>query len=107
MKDRRIEIRVSEELYNMLVFKASASDKKLSEFVRECIVSSDVKIDNSKDILKLVFQMNKIGNNINQIAHKLNIAHNSNKMNDINYTNLLDELIVIEHFLKELSDEFI
>ena len=102
MKDKTITIRLSDELYNMLQIKASASNMNTSDYIRTSINDSDIKVDNRKDIGKLIGSINKVGNNINQIAHNLNIANNSNKLDDINYNNILDKLTIIEHQLKEV-----
>ena len=102
MKDKTITIRLSDELYNMLQIKASASNMNTSDYIRTSINDSDIKVDNRKDIGKLIGSINKVGNNINQIAHNLNIANNSNKLDDINYNNILDKLTIIEYQLKEV-----
>lgn len=105
MKDKRVNIRLSKELFNMLTFKAIAAKKTTSEYIRESITTSDIKVDNSKDINRLISSLNLIGNNINQIAHNLNIANKSDKLDDINYNNLLDRLIIIEYKLKNISND--
>lgn len=102
MKDKTITIRLSDELYNMLQIKASASNMNTSDYIRTSINDSDIKVDNRKDIGKLIGSVNKVGNNINQIAHNLNIANSSNKLDDINYNNILDKLTIIEYQLKEV-----
>ena len=102
MKDKTITIRLSDELYNMLQIKTSASNMNTSDYIRTSINDSDIKVDNRKDIGKLIGSINKVGNNINQIAHNLNIANNSNKLDDINYNNILDKLTIIEYQLKEV-----
>lgn len=102
MKDKTITIRLSAELYNMLQIKASASNMNTSDYIRTSINESVIKVDNRKDIGKLIGSINKVGNNINQIAHNLNIANNSNKLDDINYNNILDKLTIIEYQLKEV-----
>ncbi|MEA2018243.1 MAG: plasmid mobilization relaxosome protein MobC, partial [Campylobacterota bacterium] len=96
MKNKEFKFRLSEELYNMLQLKASASNMNASDYLRSAINTSDIKIDDRKDIGKLICSINRIGNNINQIAHNLNKANNSNKLDDINYNNILDKLTIIE-----------
>ena len=103
MKDKRVNIRLSNELFNMLTFKAIAAKKTTSEYIRESITTSDIRVDNSKDINRLISSLNLIGNNINQIAHILNIANKIDKLDDVNYNNLLDRLIIIEYKLKDIS----
>ncbi len=102
MKNKEFKFRLSGELYNMLQLKAAASNMNASDYIRNAINTSDIKINDRKDIGKLIGAINKIGNNINQIAHNLNIANNSNKLDDINYNNILDKLTIIEYQQKEL-----
>jgi len=102
MKDKTISFKATNEFYNMLQFKSKASNMKPSDFIRHSINESNIKIDNSKDIGKLIGSVNKVGNNINQIAYNLNIANNKDKLDDINYNNILDKLTIIEYQLKEV-----
>ncbi len=102
MKDRVVTTRLTNELYNMLQLKAASTNMTASDYIRHSITNSDIKIDNRKDIGKLIGSVNKVGNNINQIAYNLNIANNSNKLDDINYNNILDKLTIIEYQLKEV-----
>jgi len=102
VKDKQINLRLSQELYNMLQLKSRASNMTASNYIRTAINSSQIKIDNSKDIGKLIGSINKVGNNINQIAHTLNKANNSNKLKDIEYNNILNKLTIIEYQLKDI-----
>lgn len=102
MKTKQLNIRVTEEIYNMLQLKSKASNMTATDYIITSINQSDIKIDNRKDIGKLIGSVNKVGNNINQIAHNLNIANNSNKLDDVNYNNILDKLTIIEYQLKEV-----
>jgi len=104
MKDKMLRIRLNDELYNMLAFKAEASDKNMSEYVRELISNSEVKA-NEKDYIYLIGAVNKIGNNLNQIAYNLNYARNKDKLDDIDYDNLLASLLLIENTLQNILDE--
>ena len=105
MKDKRVNIRLSNELYNMLTFKAIAAKKSNSEYIRQSIITSDIKVDYSRDVHRLIVSLNSIGNNVNQLAHNLNIANMSDKLDDINYNKLLDRLIIIEYKLKDLLND--
>ena len=86
----------------MLQLKSKASNMTASNYIRTSINNSKIKVDDSKDIGKLIGAINKVGNNINQIAYTLNKANNSNRLNDIDYNNILDKLIIIEYQLKEI-----
>lgn len=100
-KKKTISLRLTNELYNLLQFKA-ASKISASDYIRQSITQSDIKVNNSKDIFALIGSVNKVGNNINQIAHTLNIANKNNNLNDIDYNNIIDSLLLIEYQLKDI-----
>jgi hypothetical protein len=105
MKDKTINLRLTNELFNQLTFKATASGRNNSEYIREVINNSEIRVDNSKNINELLFQLNRIGNNLNQISKNLNIANNENSLNDVDYENLLNELTIFNYQLHTLSEE--
>jgi hypothetical protein len=105
MKDKQINLRLTNELFNQLTFKANTCGKSTSEFLRESIHNSEIKVDNSKNINEMIFQVNRIGNNLNQIAKNLNISNNENSLNDYDYENLLNELNIIEFLLIDILKE--
>jgi len=105
MKDKRLNIRLSNELYNMLQFKATAAKKSNSDFIRQSILKSEIRVDESKNQFFIISSINKLGNNINQIAYVLNCANKSNNLNAVDYSNILDELIIIEKQLKVLIND--
>jgi len=104
MKDKVINIRISEEQYKQLCFKAQAVSKSNSEYIREAISTSEVKQDSSKIKSELIASLNHIGNNINQIAHSLNIAKKSDKLSGIDYKDLINHLTIIERYMKDISE---
>ncbi len=46
------------------------SDLGLSEYIRKCIMGKEIKV--VSDIKELVWALNRIGNNLNQLARKVN-----------------------------------
>ncbi|MGD9554415.1 MAG: plasmid mobilization relaxosome protein MobC [Arcobacteraceae bacterium] len=102
MKTEVINFRVSEEVRKMLDFKSNAADKTKTQFLIDLIILNEVKFDESSNIIQLIFQLRKIGNNVNQIAHALNLANMNNDLSDFNYKNLLNQLVLIEHRLNQL-----
>ena len=95
-------MRLSEEVIKTLTLKSRAINMNKTEYVTKAILDSYIKEDNSKDIARLIGSINKIGNNINQIAYNLNIAKNNNKLGEQNFEDLLNKLIIIEYKLKEV-----
>lgn len=76
----------------------------MSEFIRKSV---NTKIENAptpkaKKVYKktdpeLLYELNKIGVNLNQIARKLN------EKNDINTVSILQELVILEKKLSEIT----
>lgn len=76
-KQKRFEIRLSDEEKQNIEEKAKLSGLTMSEYIRQAAVTTSVKINiinepNVNQIADLAFQIKKVGTNINQIAHKLN-----------------------------------
>ena len=68
-----IQIYLSDD--EMIVLKAKMREsgiKNMSQYIRELIVYSDVYYVEYKDIREMNTELGRIGNNINQIAHKMN-----------------------------------
>lgn len=102
MKDKVVTLRLTDELNNMLEFKAVSAGMTKSDYLRNFINGSNVSFNDSKDIAKLLAGINKVGNNLNQIAHVLNIANKSDNLNDIDYDIIKDDLLIIKHQMNEL-----
>lgn len=86
------------------MLKAQASGKTMSEYVKELIMTSEVKPTKSKDYGRLLGAVNVIGNNINQIARSLNKANKQGALADENYDELLNVLLLIWANTKALLD---
>lgn len=97
-------VRLTDEEYVNLQMKAKASNKKVSEYIRELIAMSKVKVSN-KDYVKMMAEVNKIGNNLNQIARNLNIACKKDELSKQDYEMLLAQLYSIDKQLKEILNE--
>ena len=98
-----LHIKISDELKAVLMMKAQASGKSMSQYVKELIATSQVK-PSSKDYGRLLGAVNIIGNNINQIARNLNIANKQGVLADENYDELLNVLLLIWANTKALLD---
>lgn len=73
VRDRNIHIMVTSYEYELIYKKMKASGKKtLREFLIECAINAYIiKVDYT-ELNNLIHEVNKIGVNINQIAHKVN-----------------------------------
>ena len=103
MNNKQINLKMSDELYNMIVFKARANNMNVSEFIRTSVKKADIKYNDSKDISNLIASLNHIGNNINQIAHILNIANVNNNLSEVDYETIINNLAVITNNISELG----
>jgi predicted transcriptional regulator len=92
-----LKVAMSEELYNSLQFNANSLNITLSKYCREILKNGYIVKSNS-DYGLVLYHLNKIGNNINQIAR----FANANKSLDIEIYN---QLLEIENYLKELSND--
>ena len=77
-RNNRFEIRLFDEEVEILENKAKIQGLSKTEYIREIILYSEIK-DNKRNILsdenfkKLLYEINRIGNNINQIAYNSNL----------------------------------
>jgi len=102
-KMKQIKVFFSEFDYSFLKKISADRDITMSEFIRKSVNS---KIENppapkTKKVYKvadpkLLFELNKIGNNLNQIAKKLNSNEN------IGNSTIIQKLVEIEKKLNEL-----
>lgn len=103
MKNNTIVVRLSDELHAELIIKSKSLNMSISEFIRSTIINSEVSYKtNAKDYGYLIGAINKIGNNINQIAHNLNIARNEKTLSNTDFDDLINQLIIINANVKSL-----
>ncbi|WP_281790414.1 MULTISPECIES: plasmid mobilization protein [Erysipelotrichaceae] len=74
MKDKRIEIRVSSDLYYTIISYARSLGISVTQLIVESVLASEVvQIQEISDIeMERVMCMKKIGDNINQVARAMN-----------------------------------
>ena len=97
MYDRKIKlsVRVNEREYKHLKFQASNAGLKMEPFIRKLIMGTEIRPRPPDNIAQLIREINYIGNNINQIARKVNTENRVNQAQ-------LEELI---HLLGEIYRE--
>lgn len=69
-KDNMIVIRVTKQEKERLIKKSQKAEMTLSEYLIEQGLERDIVI--IEDIKKFVYELRKIGNNINQLTHLAN-----------------------------------
>ena len=109
MKKDEFKFRISKELKDLLNSKSQEANMNSSEFLRELILSSqiNIKTTNKKDLKELIWNVNKIGVNINQLAYALNYSIEANKLDNYSYINLTNKLLIIENRLDSILKEAI
>jgi len=94
-KDVRITIRVNEKQSEKLKQIAEESGYSVSEVLRD-FISQDKQIIKKEDTQALISQINKIGNNLNQIAFRINSDNLKNKINNETYITASSRLLMIQ-----------
>ena len=109
MKKDEFKFRISKELKDLLESKSQNASMNSSEFLRQLILSSqiNIKATNKKDIKELIWNINKIGVNINQLAYALNYSIEIKKLDNYSYQNLANRLLIIENRLDSILKEAI
>ena len=100
-KSKRIEIRLTEELFSNLNSKIQGSGLSQSEFLRQSL--SQGKVIVKKDYNNLALQVHKVGVNLNEVAFVLNVANLKNTLNNYDYQALLTELKLIQNQLSRIG----
>lgn len=104
VKNKAISLRLTEALFSELSFKSSLLNIDNSDFLRQCITNTIIstKLD-TKELAALIASSNKIGHDISQMAEVLNVSNLEDSLEDVEYENLLNQLILIREQLRELS----
>ncbi len=73
LRNKRVEIRATEYEYEQIMRQFKASGKNtLREFIIESAINGCIINVDYKELKQLAYEVNRIGNNINQVAHKIN-----------------------------------
>lgn len=104
MKDKRIEIRLSSDLYYTVIGYARSLGISVTDLIIESVLASEVvKIQEISDIeLERVKCMKKIGDNINQVARAMNGIYK--KVQQTTDTDLLFANADFKSLLMEVRD---
>lgn len=103
MKKNFVGVKLTDELYAEILIKSQSLNMTISDYIRGTIVNTELNYRTSeKDFGYLIGAINKIGNNINQIARNLNIARNEQSLNQADYEDLMNQLIIINSEVKNL-----
>ena len=100
MKKRQIikNFRIDPSENKMLKQKAKESNSSEADFLRNCILNKNTDYVLRKEVLDILYELRKIGVNINQIAH---IANSTNQIMENKYETNYKELMTIIEELRE------
>lgn len=90
-KNIRKTLRFSEDEFSIIKKNLDNADISFSTFARSAILKKKIKLPIEKE---LIFEINKIGNNLNQIAKAINSREDK--------IDILTELVEIEKAIKSL-----
>jgi len=74
-----------------------------SEFIRQSLLKSEIKINDSEVEQYKCFILGKISNNVNQFAKRLNEDNQLNKISENTYKEVLSELVKLNENVVKLS----
>jgi len=72
MKNKTISLRLSEEEYKRLKTKADELGYSISELIRKKVLSNRERLAPKAELKLLAYELNRIGNNLNQITKYVN-----------------------------------
>lgn len=98
VRDRDIHIMVTDYEYEIIRQRMKASGKRtLREYLVDMAINGYlIKVDYS-ELQNLTYEVNKIGTNINQVAHK---ANSNNNVSQVDIDELKDKLDLIWKLLR-------
>ena len=96
-KNKIISLRLTQAEYERLKKLADQTGWSVSELIRNEI-SGKKKITGKGDIKRLLYEINKIGHNLNQVAKYVNTQKAVDRV-------VAEELIQIKTLLKKLADD--
>ncbi len=97
MRDKKVTIRLTQDEYNKLNNETQKLNMSMSELIRHKILNKKVRVK-SKLSTQAIYELNRIGNNLNQIAKHCNITKTIDKL-------VLQQLVDIEKELKNLLEK--
>lgn len=99
-----VSTRLTEEQWLVFADKVQRSGLSPSEFLRECILTNRTQILErprvSVERKRIMYVINKTGNNLNQLAHLANTARVSGHLSESTFVALIDELEMVTQLLK-------
>ena len=99
-----VSTRLTEEQWQIFNDKVERSGMSSSEFLRDCILTNRTQIVERPRVTverqRIMYVINKTGNNLNQLAHVANTARVSGHLSESTFAALVHELDMITQLLK-------
>lgn len=94
MKENKVKIsvRLNEKEHKQLQRQAENAGLKMEPFIRKLIMGADIQPRPPDNVVQLIREINYIGNNINQIAKKVNTENNVSQSQLEEILHLLGEI---------------
>ena len=103
-KDAVVTFRLAQEEFAPFEELLSRSSMSKSEFFRSLFLSNEKQVNLKErrpvDYQRLLYIANKAGNNLNQIAKQLNVAHKTGEINELDYHHAINQLVSINECFK-------
>ncbi|QBR04246.1 plasmid mobilization protein [Paraburkholderia pallida] len=99
-----VSTRLTDEQWRIFNEKVERSGMSPSEFLRDCILTNRTQIvarpPATVERQRIMYVINRTGNNLNQLAHVANSARVSGRLSESTFVALVDELELITQLLK-------
>ena len=99
-KEVVVRVRYTQEHRDMHQKKADKAGLSLSEYLRQSGDNAEIFIKDNSINIRVIGELNRFGNNINQLAKAANKANLSGKVSDNLYLQILQRL---RHFSDEVN----
>ena len=101
-RNEKIHITLTATEHKLLKSKSNEIGLSKSRFLLTSLYR-ELKVKNTDIENKKIAQLSWIGNNLNQISKKLNIANLNGTLETFDYKNLLDEIQNIKCYMKDIA----
>lgn len=99
-----VSFRLTESERLAYLAKCEAAGLSPSDFFRDCVLTNRTQIvarrKPSADRQRVLYLVNKAGNNLNQMAHRANSLHLAGKLTEEVFDSMIYELELIARYMK-------
>ena len=103
-RNKKIDFRVTEKEYSQIMSLCKRAKVTRSAFILQSVLSG--KVLSSYDV-QMIFQLRKIGVNINQMTKQTHIISKFPDKTDYDYSEILNQLTIINRQLEIIGDHIL